>query len=326
MLSQALSRVVAVQPLLDAVARDQAEPRAAFAQLSIGQLVTGKVLGHQHDMTLVRIESHTVAMRLPRHAPQGETLKLSFAGHLPQPVFVLEAANAQTSSVPQLSQTARMLSDMMQRVPERSLPTLTSAAPLLDSPPSVPVELAMALRNTVMRSGLFYESHLANWATGRDTLEGLMREPQNRQPGDLAALPAAESGQRAASPLHTLLTQQLQVLENPQFLWRGELWPGQTLEWQLQRDPDTPDSRTETASTPAGEHWTSRLRVTLPTLGEIEIELRLDAHHAFGIRVVPTDADSLPRLRDAQGRLTDRLAAAGLTLGALEIAPDGPPA
>lgn len=326
MLSQALSRVVAVQPLLDAVERDQAESRAAFAQLQTGQLVTGKVVGHTRDLTLVRIENHTVALRLPRHAPQGETLKLSFAGHLPQPVFVLEAADAQTSSVPQLSQTARMLSEMMQRVPERSLPTLTSTAPLLDSPPSAPAELAMALRNTVVRSGLFYESHLANWAAGQDTLDGLLREPQNRLSADAAALPAAESGQRTVSPLHTLLTQQLQVLENPHFLWRGELWPGQTLEWQLQRDAESRDGPAARAAAPAGEAWTSHLRVTLPTLGAIDVELRLDARTGFDIRVVPTEAGSLPALRDGQRRLTERLAAAGLTLDSLEIAPHGPAA
>ena len=325
MLSQALSRVVAVQPLLDAVERDQAEPRAAFAQLLVGQLVTGKVVGLNRDLTLVRIDNHTVAMRLPRPAVQGETLKLSFAGHLPQPVFVLEAADAQTSSMAQLSQTARMLSDMMQRVPERTLPVLVSATPLFDSPPTAPVELAMALRNTVMRSGLFYESHLANWAAGRDTLDGLMREPQNRLSNELAALPAGDPGQKAQQPLHTLLTQQLQVLENPQFAWRGELWPGQTLEWQLQRgEPESQNTPTGGTDQPAGEHWISRLRVSLPTLGEIDIELRLDAHHHLGVRVVPGDADSLPPLRDGQKQLAQRLADAGIALDALELATDGP--
>ncbi|HQT00026.1 MAG: flagellar hook-length control protein FliK [Hydrogenophilales bacterium 16-64-46] len=321
MLSQALSRVVAVQPLLDAVERDQADPRAAFAQFLIGQLVTGKVLGHHRDLTLVRIENHTVAMRLPRHAAQGETLKLSFAGHMPQPVFVLEAGDAQTSSVPQLSQTARMLSEIMQRVPERSLPTLTPPAPLLDTPPASPTELAIALRGALVRSGLFYESHLANWAAGRDSLEGLLREPQNRLSGEPAALAAADAGGKASHPLHTLLTQQLQVLETPQFAWRGELWPGQPLEWELQREPDARDGQAA-SHTPASDTWRSRLRVTLPTLGEIDIELRLDAQQAFAIRIIPTDADSLLRLRDSQPHLNARLLAAGLNLAALDIRPD----
>jgi hypothetical protein len=323
MLSQALSRVVAVQPLLDVLERDQAEPRAPFAQLAIGQLLTGKVLGHHRDLTLVRIDTHTVAMRLPRHAAQGETLKLSFAGHLPQPVFVLEASDAQTSSVPQLSQTARMLSEIMQRVPERSPPTLTPTAPLLDTPPASPTELAVALRGALVRSGLFYESHLVNWAAGRDSLEGLLREPQNRLSGELTTLPTADAGGKPAHPLHTLLTQQLQVLETPQFVWRGELWPGQTLEWELQREPDARDGEAA-GNTPAGETWRSHLRVTLPTLGEIDIELRLDAQQAFAIRIVPGDADSLPRLQDGQSRLNTRLTAAGLKLATLDIRPDDP--
>lgn len=324
MLSQALSRVVAVQPLLDAVERDQAETRSAFAQLLVGQLVTGKVLGHTRDLTLVRIENHTVAMRLPRQAAQGETLKLSFAGHMPQPVFVLEANDAQTSSVPQLSQTARMLSEIMQRVPERSLPTLTPSAPLLDTPPAHPSELAVALRGALVRSGLFYESHLANWAAGRDSLEGLLREPQNRLAGDPALLAAADTSGKPAHPLHTLLTQQLQVLETPQFIWRGELWPGQPLEWELQREPEARDGHATDAAEPAGDTWRSHLRVTLPTLGEIDIELRLDAGQTFAIRIAPARTDSLPLLRDGQPQLNARLAAAGLNLAALDIRPDGP--
>lgn len=321
MLSQALSRVVAVQPLLDAVERDQADPRAAFAQFLAGQLVTAKVLGHHRDLTLVRIDNHTVAMRLPRHAAQGETLKLSFAGHLPQPVFVLEASDAETSSVPQLSQTARMLSEIMQRVPERSLPTLAPPAPLLDAPPAHPAELALALRGALVRSGLFYESHLAAWAAGRDSLEGLLREPQNRLSGE-PALAAADAGGKAANPLHTLLAQQLQVLETPQFAWRGELWPGQPLEWELQREPGAGDGHAPDAGAPAGDTWRSHLRVSLPTLGEIDIELRLDAQQAFAIHIAPASRDSLSRLQDGQPRLVERLAAAGLTLAQLDIRPD----
>ncbi|MFN3715156.1 MAG: flagellar hook-length control protein FliK [Thiobacillus sp.] len=324
MLSQALSRVVAVQPLLDAVERDQAEPRSAFAQMLVGQLVTGKVLGHSRDLTLVRIENHTVAMRLPRQAAQGETLKLSFAGHMPQPVFVLEAGDAQSSSVPQLSQTARMLSEIMQRVPQRSLPTLTPPAPLLDTPPAAPSELAVALRGALVRSGLFYESHLADWAAGRGSLEGLLREPQNRLSGEAASPAAVDAGGKPAHPLHTLLTQQLQVLETPQFIWRGELWPGQPLAWELQREPAPRDGRAADEAASAGDTWRSHLRVTLPTLGEIDIELRLDAQQAFAIRVVPVSAGSLPRLREDQPQLSARLAAAGIKLAALDIRPDEP--
>jgi len=99
---------------------------------------------------------------------------------MPQPVFLLDTPETAQTDAPQLSQTARMLSEIMQRVPERTLPTLTPVTPLLDQPTGAPAELALALRTALVRSGLFYESHLANWAVGLDSLDGLMQEPQNR--------------------------------------------------------------------------------------------------------------------------------------------------
>ena len=178
--TEVLSRILAVRPVLDAVERDQAAPRAAFEHLLIGQAVTGQVKGQSKGLTLVSIEGQTVAMRLPHPVATGDTLKLNFAGHMPQPVFLLDTPETTQTDAPQLSQTARMLSEIMQRVPERSLPTLTPLTPLLDQPTRAPAELALALRTALVRSGLFYESHLANWAVGLDSLDGLMQEPQNR--------------------------------------------------------------------------------------------------------------------------------------------------
>ena len=245
-----VSGLLPVQPVLSATERDQAAPAAVFEHLAIGQTLTGLVKSLAKGISLVDIDGQTVAMRLPQQTAPGDTLRLRFAGHLPQPVFLLETPEAAASGAPQLSQTARMLSELMQRVPERILPTLTPPAPMLDQPAAQPSELALALRTAVVRSGLFYESHLANWAMGQDTLDGLMQEPQNRLTSSLARADAASAlastlaasaapeargpaelaDAKAPHPLNTLLTQQLQVLESPQFIWRGELWPGQVLE------------------------------------------------------------------------------------------------
>lgn len=325
MVPQALSRVLAVQPLLDVPGRDQAGPRAAFEQLRVGQTVVARVVGHSRDMTLVSIEGQPVAMRLPRPMQQGETLKLSFAGRLPQPVFMLESEEAAPADAPELSQTARMLSEIMQRVPGRSPPALTPAAPLLQQPAADSAELALALRTALVRSGLFYESHLANWVAGQDSLEGLLREPQNRLAAEtsLPLLAATESGQKAPHPLHTLLTQQLQVLESPHFVWRGELWPGQPLEWTLARDPESTDGDPASPAALAAEAaWESRLRLELPTLGAVEVRIRLDATQAFSIRVVPAETGSLSRLQAGRDGLAHRLDAAGCKLRTIEVAQD----
>ena len=331
--AQALSRILAVQPVLDAVERDQAAPRAAFEHLKIGQTLAGLVRSQAKGISLVEIDGQTVAMRLPQPAAAGDTLRLRFAGHMPQPVFLLEAPETAASDAPQLSQTARMLSELMQRLPQHNaLPTLVPPGPLLGQPPALPAELALALRTALVRSGLFYESHLASWAAGQDSLDGLLQEPQNRlaaadaarAAGNPPALP--DSGEAAAqkplNPMHALLSQQLQVLESPQFVWRGEVWPGQTLEWQLRQETDLAQDHSTAATDAADAGWESRLRLTLPQLGTVTVHIKLDAQQAFSIRMVPEQPEIEPLLQQHQGTLIDRLSAAGCTLNTLTVRHD----
>lgn len=342
--TEVLSRILAAQPVLDAVKRDQAAPRAAFDHLLIGQSVTGQVKGQSKGVTLVSIEGQTVAMRLPHPVATGDTLKLNFAGHMPQPVFLLDTPETTPTDAPQLSQTARMLSEIMQRVPERTLPTLTPLTPLLEQPTHAPAELALALRTALVRSGLFYESHLANWAVGLDSLDGLMQEPQNRMAtgtaradvvpdrasmlASAAALPDAIrpgdlADAKSANPMHTLLTQQLQVLESPQFIWRGELWQGQMLEWQVRQEPDTPHDPAAPAANEASMAWESRLKLTLPQLGTVNVHIKLDANQAFSIRLMPEQTEVGTLFQQNQARLIEQFTQAGCALHNVTVQDDG---
>jgi hypothetical protein len=334
---QPLPRVFAIQPVLDGLQRDQAGPRASFAfqQLAQGQRLAGQVLSQDKGVSLVSIAGQPVAMRLPPGIVTGDTLKLTFAGHMPQPVFLLDTPESEGASAPQLSPTARMLSEIMQRVPERSPPTLTPPTPLLDRPTPQTPELALALRTALVRSGLFYESHLANWVAGQDNLDGLLQEPQNRLAANEAARQPVNEATRAtatvpgmtepaaakpANPLHTLLTQQLQVLESPQFVWKGELWPGQPLEWQIRRVEDEAPGQERPADTDSGApRWESSIRVTLPRLGTLVLHLHLDAQQGFSIRVVPEAPQAEPLLQRHQGEVLERLAAAGCTIQAFKV-------
>jgi hypothetical protein len=328
-----LSGLVPVQPVLNATQRDQAGPRAAFDQLTIGQTLTGLVKSTAKGISLVEVQGQTVAMRLPHPAAAGDTLRLRFAGHMPQAVFLLEPAASEAGDGPKLSQTARMLSDLMQQLPGRgALPTLTPPGPLLDQVTTNPALIALALRTALVRSGLFYESHLANWVSGQDSLDGLMQEPQNKlaaaeaaraAANPLALLNAAEAAPKPFNPMHALLTQQLQVLESPQFIWRGEVWPGQTLEWLLRHA--TEHAQDQAASMPGDEAnagWESKLKLTLPQLGSVTVHIKLDANQAFSLRMVPEQAEVEPLLRQNQGRLAEQLTAAGCTLQALTVEQD----
>lgn len=331
-LNRPVSGLTGIQPVLNATERDQAAPRAAFEHLKIGQTLTGRVKSLTHGVSLVEVGGQSVAMRLPNTVVAGDTLRLRFAGHMPQPVFMLETPETAVTDAPQLSKTARMLSDIMQRVPERSLPTLSPPGPLLAQATAVPAELALALRTALVRSGLFYESHLADWVAGQDTLDDLMQEPQNRQAAETArsaiapALADARGGAadpKLVNPMHTLLTQQLQVLESPQLAWRGELWPGHTLEWQIRQGVESQNDDPNTAFAHGEkEDWESRLKLTLPHLGTLNVYIKLDAQQAFSIRMVPEQADTAPLLKQHQPQLAEQLAAAGCMLHSMKVEHD----
>lgn len=334
---RSLSGLIPVQPVLNATERDQAAPHTAFEHLAMGQTLTGLVKSLSKGIALVEIDGQTVAMRLPHPAATGDTLRLRFAGHMPQPVFQLETPETAASDAPKLSQTARMLSDLMQQLPVRNaLPTVTPPGPLLDQPTTNPAMLAIALRTALVRSGLFYESHLADWAVGQDSLDGLMQEPQNRLaavetaraatgPVNVPSLPdtVGSSDQKPLNPVHALLSQQLQVLESPQFVWRGEVWPGHPLEWQLRQETDPEQGH----ASPGGANdtetgWESRLKLSLPQLGTLTVHIKLDARQAFSITMVPEQPEVEALLQKNQGQLASQLAAAGCTLQSLTVQHD----
>ena len=332
-----VSGLVPVQAVLNATEHDQSTPRPTFEHLALGQTLTGLVKSLSKGLALVEIDGQTVAMRLPPETAPGDTLRLRFAGHMPQPVFLLATPQAAVSDAPQLSQTARMLSDLMQHLPGHNvLPTVTPNSPLLDQPTTNPAVMALALRTALVRSGLFYESHLADWAVGQDSLDGLMQEPQNRlvatetarataSPAGLLALPniAEAAGDKPLNPMHTLLSQQLQVLESPQFVWRGEVWPGQPLEWQLRQETDAEHghARADVAGD-AGAGWESQLKLSLPQLGNLTVHIKLDANQAFSIRMVSEQPESETLLQRNRGQLAKRLADAGCTLHSLTVQHD----
>ncbi|MCQ4347278.1 flagellar hook-length control protein FliK [Pseudomonas stutzeri] len=125
----------------------------------------------------------------PRHAPNPST----------QP---------QGSTVTTFSAAARAIADVLQRVP---LPpaAISPAAPLLSAADAPAGQVAASLQQSVERSGLFYESHVARWVRGELPLEALRHEPQMRQaPAVLAsggeaarAVPGESSAPSAAGPL-----------------------------------------------------------------------------------------------------------------------------
>lgn len=130
---------------------------------------------------------------------------------------------------------------------------------------------------------------------------------------------AGTSSTTAAAPiperiLH-LVGQQLDALATQQFVWHGQVWPGQTMEWEIE-DPtggQGPDGQ-------EAPDWNTTLRLTMPQLGQIEARLKL---HGSGvtIRLLAQEPAARATLAAEQATLARGLDGAHVPLLGLSVEP-----
>lgn len=300
---------------------------------------------------LVRVAGQEARMQLPSGTQPGSTLPMTVVEALPHPTFQLSTADlaggplVQAHAMPRtaaayaaapglapegdpalptgarddahttLSPTARALSGILAEVasaPPRQV-AVSASVPLAAGGVLVPEQLARALDKAIQHSGLFYESHLAEWSAGKRSLEELAREPQMRL---AAAQPAPAMD--AAEPTHAgLVNLQLNVLEQGQLSWQGQLIPGQPMHWTIEKDPP----RDHPAPGQAGADdtpWRSTLRLNFPHLGEVSASLSL-AGGQLSIQLEAEDDTRHALLRAGAPALERALGAAGARLAALGI-------
>lgn len=230
-----------------------------------------------------------------------------------------------------LSAAARVISELLGAAPARGEPVrgTTPLWPATAAHVPEPQLLAAALARSVAGSGLFYESHLLQFFSGQRSLAQLLEEPQAHLRLPLVAV---ETPATATTPATShvaasmaadaipLVRQQLELLALSQFRWSGEARPGADMEWEVteqgRRQQGGADNNNPDSSPRA---WSTRLCLTLPRLGSIELRLRLvnDCWHAdLGAAAVAT----LNAMRTESGQLRQRFSAAGLPLGGLEVA------
>lgn len=218
-----------------------------------------------------------------------------------------------------LSATAKVLSGvlgMAQAAPAQA-DSIVGKVALMPRPGAAPEQLAGALKDAVGKSGLFYESHVAQWSSGARALADLRDEPQMQRAltaGAEAARTAAASDPTAAAA--QMINLQLQTQEQARVAWQGQLWPGQDMRWEIQRD--TEDERAPRDGEAPEPGWQSALRLRFPLLGDIGARFLLRGGQ---IHVqIDAGADSVDLLRAQAGRLEAAMDAAGTPLSSLSIA------
>jgi hypothetical protein len=301
---------------------------AKLPQVQIGQKVAAKVEAQLPNGNFkVRIENQPLQMNLPAGTKAGDTLDLVLLTREPRLTFKLD----QTQNLPQseLSQTGRLISQLLPDPSKQTAP-MAGAKPVLPSPPQESGQLAQALQNTLSKSGLFYESHQAQWVMGQRPLEQLLQEPQNVQTaqpapaeiklqGQLTQQSAAHMAKGSADvselkikdSVLPVVKQQIQTLESQEFSWNGQIWPGQNMEWQIREEED--QHRGGSSEETAQRAWYSRLRLALPNLGQIDANLRLSGS-GVQISFQVAKPQTQNSLKMQMNRLQDSLQANGVNL------------
>lgn len=202
---------------------------------------------------------------------------------------------AAPTGLAQLSTTGKLLAELLQTLPQAA--PAAHAVPLLAEPTAQSPMIADAMRKGIAHSGLFYESHLADWVAGQRAIDTLAQEPQ-------------ASG--ATDELPAILRQQIDLLDSQPLQWRGELWPGMPLQVQLQVERQTADTEGGTGQEALPDAWTSTLVSELPALGSVTARLRIEGDR-LQIRLQAGEPAS-GMLAGRAAELRDALSAAGLQL------------
>lgn len=304
------------QPLVEAMPKNAADLAPVLKQA----LTQSGMFYEAHQARWVNGQLPTAALL---QQPQG---KLSPA---PQnaPEFINRSANFLPASpanslvaaiaVSTPGQASASATPAMPAIPAASTPAMPATA----TPPAVATDLMQtAATEAPEKSPALNVAVTVSQKYGANPADS---GPDRNQP----AMPTAPQATVSASistapnenPVHrelvTLVQQQLNGLATQNFVWQGQVWPGQPMWWEISGEPDAQSS----PSDEQGKQWQTRLKLDLPALGGIDVALRLGAGGAVTISVSAEKPTSETKLRDGAQALREQLAAAGLTLTQLRV-------
>ncbi|WP_343733350.1 flagellar hook-length control protein FliK [Duganella sp.] len=255
-------------------------------------------------------------------AAKPQSLAATLLGKAPlTPAHELPALTAHTPQAT-LSSAARVLTTILSSTAQAGqaaqVALVGKTALFGNAAPDTDV-LAQKLHDTISKSGLFYESHVAEWAKGERPLADLMREPQMQrllQQGGEAARAATGGPDLSAAQM---INQQLHTQEQHRVLWQGQAWPGQDMQWEVRRD-QREGRQDGGGDAEAGQEqiWRSGVRFRLPMLGAVSAAVTLIGDQVH-IQVQTDTGNSATTLRAYAGQLESAMAAAGAQLSSLTI-------
>lgn len=292
-----------------------------------GDHVSARIESAQPNGTFrATVENQSFDLRLPFRAQPGDVIPLRVAAREPRLKFVVEPGTEQPAPAARLSTTARFITALLAESEKLPLTAVTQVhAPLLENVPPDSNEIVAALRNALARSGIFYESHQAEWIAGERPLATLLNEPQAQFPPlRTVAIPPSDPADAGGKttvnqdetaprlpdlPVHRdalpIVRQQLETLDTRHILWNGLIWQGQPLEWDVaEQAPEPP------ATSDAG-HWRTQVKLRLPRLGDVSATLLVTAR-GVAIHVCAGSPDTVSTLATHRQELQQSLNDAGV--------------
>jgi hypothetical protein len=136
---------------------------------------------------------------------------------------------------------------------------------------------------------------------------------------------AGKSGgsRSVAEPLMPIVQRQLDTLATHQMSWQGQVWPGVQMQWDI-FDPEEYASRQQGGEEDdSAKFWRSALRLSMPNLGNVEVQLVLSPQ---GLKIsIDTDSQaSADDIRGAGPNLQESLEASGVHLLQLKVSKHEP--
>ena len=374
-----------------------------LSDLTAGQRVMAEIQALLPNGTYrALINQRNITLALPFSAKSGDSLELEVTesdGKLTLAVVAPKEGDgkaAREAVSATLSRTGQLISNLFSGSREAkndaALP-LNGNRPIASAPPGNAQDLLPLLKEAITRSGMFYESHQAEWVEGRFSKAALLQEPQGRlssptafpetapdpantgknlpatpasaqlatteaartgsarppgsmpelmvpqktmteaartgsahPPGSMSELMASQktsaeaTGQLIAPQAHPIVHQQLEALASQNFVWQGQIWPGQEMRWEIEED----GSHEEQGDEEQAENWNTRLNLHLPRLGGINARIQLNSNQA--ILLITADNSASSALMQAESdALRLQLDAAGISLASIGISTDSDP-
>lgn len=330
LLASTLARIATTdKPLVTATADKQNQQNTP--KLEVGQHVQATVQAKvAADVFQVKVANQTIQMQLPAFVRSGDQVTLQVVSLQPKISFSFAASSNPLSTSEQLGSTARLLSSLSQQPVRQDYVPATRREPLWIGERSAPdtTQLAGRLHQSLSHSGLFYESHQAQWIAGTRNTQQLMQEPQNQprvqagQPGTPQAnapqspgaphtsgIPTADAGARMPTipeHLQPLVQQQLLALENKQVVWMGQAWQGQDMRWEVREEEARAGNDRDNP-----KQWVTELHLDLPKLGGVTARLSMNGN-AVSLKFEVADEQTARTMETASAQLVASLTAHGV--------------